>query len=89
LSPAWAGFGLIAALWGALVVDPLPAGRARRFALLRDVSYVPGWLVSFFALLGPGIHYVPRIGGWLAAVLPAAFFVIIATRRRRRAVRGP
>lgn len=88
LSPAWAPLGLVAAWWGALIVDPLPAGRAARFTLLRNASYLPAWFVSFFALLGPGIHYVPRFGGWLAALIPAAFLIAVASRNRRRTDRG-
>ena len=88
LSPAWAPLGLVAAWWGALVVDPLPAGRAARLTLLRNASYLPAWFVSFFALLGPAIHYVPRFGGWLAALIPAAFFIAVAARNRRRPDRG-
>jgi len=43
LSPAWAPLGLVAAWWGVLIVDPLPTGRAARFTLLRNASYLPSF----------------------------------------------
>ena len=66
LSPAWAPLGLVAAWWGALIVDPLPTGRAARFTLLRNASYLPSF------------------GGWLAALIPAAFLIAVAARNRQR-----
>lgn len=83
LVSAGAPFQAIVALWGALVTDPAPGGRAARLAPLRELSYAPGWLLSFLALLGPGIHFIPRYGGLAAALAPALYFVWVARRNQR------
>jgi hypothetical protein len=78
------GWGLPLALWGALLVDARPSGRAQRLRGLRDLSYGPACLMTVFAILPPCVHWLPEPHSVIIAwSIPAGFFLWLAARNRR------
>lgn len=89
ISPAALLFYIPIGLWGSLLVDPRLAGRAARFRAVRDGSLGFAVIISFFALLGAAIYWVPAtVGLLLELLLLAAFYGWIAWRNRQGASRG-
>jgi hypothetical protein len=78
------GWGLPLALWGALLVDARPSGRAQRLRGLRDLSYGPACLMTVFAILPPCVHWLSEpLSVIIAWTIPSAFFLWLSSRNRR------
>ncbi|MGH7857119.1 MAG: hypothetical protein ACREQY_07265 [Candidatus Binatia bacterium] len=80
-----APFGVVPALWGALVVDRRPH---RRLRWLREQSYGFAGFLAFVALMPPALHWLPPLAA-LAVSAGAAVAFVIRVARRNREMRNP
>ncbi len=79
-------WGIPLALWGALLVDARPSGRAQALRGFRDLSYGLACLMTVFAVLPPSVRWLPApLSVLVAWGVPAAFFLWLAARNRRAA----
>ena len=77
-------WGIPLALWGALLVDARPSGRAQALRGVRDLSYGLACLMTVFAILPPSVRWLPApLSVFVAWGIPAAFFLWLAARNRR------
>ncbi|MGH2399575.1 MAG: hypothetical protein ACRDF6_06990, partial [bacterium] len=83
LNPATIPLQVLFGFWGAFTVDPKLASRSVRLDAFRDSLYPLAWFLSLLALLGVGLHYWPRYGGFAAALLPAGFFLWVARQNNQ------
>ena len=75
-----APFGVVTALWGAVIVDRRPNGRLRR---LRDPSFGFAGFLAFVALMPLALHWFPPLAALVVSAGVALGFVIWVARRNR------